>query len=163
MITRVSLPITPKAISMNSTPSFGLAKLNDLGRSTADSFGYQNNQFIDSRMFKKQNIFQKSMLGEKIAEGRNFTDLCRTYGCTDNSKTNSEFIENQILSSKGKSVLKKVEAEERKQGLLELYNSNYDNPDLSLKQTRALLEKVRESITDEDYVRFIGILDAGTK
>lgn len=160
MITNVSTPMVSKNLS---NPSFGLAKLNTLGRTTADSFGYQNNQFLNSDMFKKQGIFQKSQLTQALAEDADFVQLCTTYGCSNNAKTNAEFIQNQILSSKSDSAMKKVDSEELNEGLLKLYWHNYDNPQLSLKSTKELLEKAKSAIAPEEYVKNVGLLQAGSK
>ncbi len=161
MITKVSVSNFSKNVL--STPSFGFAKLNDLGRTTADSFGYQNNQFLNADMFRKQGLFHKSQLAKELERGADFVDICTTYGCSNNSKTNSEFIENQILSSKSDSALKRVNPDSKKEGFMKLYLHNYDNPELSLRTTRILLEKVKDSFSPEEYVKHIGILEAGTK
>ena len=161
MITNVSTQMVTKNVSLK--PSFGFAKLNTLGRTTADSFGYQNNEFINADMFKKQGIFKKSQLAQELSDGGDFVEICTLYGCSKNAKTNAEFIKNQILSSKYSSAVKDVEPEKQNEGLLKLYWHNYDNPELSLKSTQELLEKVKESISSDDYVKNVGLLQAGSK
>ena len=161
MITNVSMSSVSRKVSL--TPSFGLAKLNDLGRTTADSFGYQNNRFLKADMFRKQSFFQKSQLTRELDDGNSFVQLCTIYGCTNNAKTNAEFIENQILSSKSDAAIKKLDSDEQYEALLKLYMHNYDNPELSLKSTKSLLERVKASISPEEYVKHVGILQAGTK
>lgn len=164
MISKLS--ISSPSISLNSqklsAPSFGFAKLNDIGRATADSFGYQHNEFLDVALFRKQGIFKKSALSSKLSDGEKFSDICKTYGCTNNSKTNAEFINSQILSSKSSSALKKLNSDELKTGLSLLYMSNYDNPELSLNETKALLQMLRESLEPGEYIKHIGLLEAGT-
>ena len=163
MITSVSLPIAPKAAPQKSTPSFGFAKLNDLGRQSADSFGYQQNYFVDSNMFNKPGFFQrKSLLASKIDEGCDFVGLCKAYGCTQNPKANAEFIVNQVLSPKSASSINNQEEKQMADGLIALYNGNYDNPDLDLKHTKALLGMISELIQPEEYVKNVGILDVGS-
>lgn len=161
MITNVSMPsVSPK---VSSVPSFGLAKLNDLGRKTADSFGYQNNEFLNADMFRKQGFFQKSQLTRELAAGSDFVDICRQYGCTNNAKTNAEFIENQVLTSKSDAALKRIDSDKQHEGLFKLYLHNYDNPELSLRATKGLLDKIKASMAPEEYVKNVGILEAGTK
>ena len=134
-----------------------------MGRTTADSFGYQNNHFLNADMFRKQGFFQKSQLSRELAAGTDFVDICTQYGCTNNSKTNAEFIENQVLSSKSDSALKKMDPDKQHDGLLKLYLYNYDNPELSLRATKGLLEKIKGSISHEEYIKHVGIVEAGTK
>ncbi len=162
MITKVSLPIVPKTAPAKSMPSFGFAKLNNLGRQSADSFGYQHNKFLNSEMFKRTGFFQrKTFLASQLDKGADFVSICTDYGCSENSKANAEFIVNQILSEKSASSMAKLEEEVRAEGLIKLYNSNYDNPDLDLKHTKALLSMISELIDPNDYVKNVGLLEAG--
>ncbi len=161
MITKISIPMVSKNVL--STPSFGFARLNELGRTTADSFGYQENQFLDADMFKKQGFFRRSKLSQELGSGTDFVDICRNYGCTSNAKTNAEFIENQILSSKSEGAIKRLEPDSQREGFLSLYMHNYDNPELSLRSTKMLLEKIKEAMSPEEYIKHTGILEAGTK
>ena len=63
MISKICSPIyNVKSYSNNSTPSFGLAKLNDRARNGADSFGYENNNYLSSDLLKKQGVLSKSAL-----------------------------------------------------------------------------------------------------
>ncbi len=161
MITNVTMTNVSKNLS--ARPSFGFAKLNDLGRTTADSFGYQKNQFLNADMFRKQGFFHKSQLSKELGSGTDFVDICQNYGCTNNAKTNAEFIENQILSSKSEASIKRLDEDAQREGFLRLYMHNYDNPELSLKSTKMLLEKIKEAMSPEEYIKHTGILEAGTK
>ena len=164
MITKIS-PITnfSKSISIKSTPSFGLARLNQLGRESADSFGYQHNNFLESDMFKKQGLFKKTALSTMIADGEDFAGICREYGCSKNANTNAQFIINQILNPKSKSALKSLDQDEYADGLITLYKNNYDNPELSQIQTRELLLCIKPFIESQEFVKHAGILAEGTK
>lgn len=144
-------------------PSFGFAALNPLGKRTSDSFGYTRNRFLDPNMFKKQGIFEKSALSAKLARGDNFVDICNYYGCTNNSKTNADFIVNQILSPKSATAISNLSDEDYEKGLMSLYTSNYDNPKLSYHHTRQLLEMLNGVMEEEDFVKYSGILEVGTK
>ncbi len=165
MISKLSFsnPAVSQKVLKAATPSFGFAKLNDIGRTTADSFGYQHNEFLDASMFRKQGIFKKSVLSTRLTEGESFSDICETYGCTNNAKTNAEFINNQILSSKSSSALRRLNDDELRAGLSLLYKCNYDNPELSLRETKALLEMLREFLEPEEYIKQVGLLEAGTQ
>ncbi|MCD7740402.1 MAG: hypothetical protein LUH11_03540 [Candidatus Gastranaerophilales bacterium] len=162
MITKISNYSAAPKISQNNAPSFGFARMNDLGMATADSFGYKRNEFIDGSMFRKQGMFQQSILSRKVKNKENFVDLCRTYGCSQNPKANADFIKNQIVNNKSiKAVSKNVNQEDLKKGLGALYLANYDNPDLSLKMTKALLELAKESMEPEEFVKHSGLLEVG--
>lgn len=172
-INNVTLPT--KQISKQNFPSFGFAKLSEVGRKSSDSFGYQQNEFIDSCMFDKQKGLKMTALSKKISDGgvgptgEKFTEICTTYGCTNNAKSNADFIKNQILSKKAQKDLSRLikihtlpEAAYGK-GLEKLYIHNYDNPDLSYKETKALLEMQKDTMDSADYVKHIGILETGIK
>lgn len=166
MITNIS-PSVQNVKSINnttkSTPSFGFARLNSLGRESADTFGYQNNSFLNSDMFRKQGLFRRSTLSTMLSKGENFKDLCSAYGCSKNAKTNAEFITTQILSGKSREAIQKLPKEDVEEGLTNLYFSNYDNPELNLKQTKDLLNFVKEYITPEDFIKHAGILAEGAE
>ena len=161
MITNVSLTTPRVKSTSNVSPSFGLARLNEKGINAVDKFGYQKNSFLDSRMFEQQGLFSKSALTKKLANGSDFAALCTKYGCTNNAKTNAQFIKTQILSGKSKKAINNVEQEQRQAGLVSLFKANYDNPRLTVKETKALLEEVKDAIGDEEYVKFTGLLDVG--
>ena len=74
MISKVMVSTPLK--SVNATPAFGLAKLNETGMRTADSFGYQRNTFLNDRLFEKQGIFKKAAISEELAAGKSFVDIC---------------------------------------------------------------------------------------
>ncbi len=163
MITNVSMPITSKNVSLHSAPSFGFAKLNEVGRASADSFEYRKNDFLNGELFKKQGFFKQSALRKALLDGDSgFSQLCTDYGCTNNPKANADFIVNQILSSKSSTALRNIDENEKTSGLLKLYTYNYDNPQLSLADTKKLLELAKDSMAAEDYIKNVGILQAGT-
>lgn len=157
MITNISSFNTPKA-----NPSFGFAKLNETGARTADTFGFQRNEFLNDRLFEKQGIFRKAAITSELSSGKNFVDICTEYGCSSMAGANAAFIQTQILSKKGNSATRGIDPAVVTQGLMKLYENNYDNPELPLKDTKALLEKVKESMAPGAYIQNIGLLEAGT-
>ncbi|MCD7779596.1 MAG: hypothetical protein LUH05_02860 [Candidatus Gastranaerophilales bacterium] len=163
MITKISSSMAVQNVQSNSSPSFGMARLNTLGRATADTFGYKENQFLDGNMFKKQGIFTKPCLTEKLEAGEDFVTICNDYGCTKNPKTNAEFIKAQILSGKSDKAIKSaVKSKDIAGGLVNLYVANYDNPELSTGSTKALLDLIKNTMKPEEYVQQIGLLEVGT-
>ena len=155
-------PISVKNLSVKSTPAFGFAKLNETGRATADSFGYQNNSFLNENLFKRQGIFErKSALTTELNNGADFQTLCTDYGCSKNGKANAEFIRTQILSPKSAAALKGLSEDSRNAGLRLLFENNYDNPELSKKETDDLLELVKPSIENTEYVKYAGLIKVG--
>lgn len=162
MITRISAPVAyTKSIQANSTPAFGFAKLNETGRETADTFGYENHEFLNENLFKKQGFFAKSALASELRNGADFMTLCTDYGCTKNGKANAEFIRTQILSKKSNSAIANLDDATRTNALKTLLFANYDNPELTKKETDDLLEIVRDSIENTEYVKLAGLIKVG--
>ncbi len=162
MITRISAPVAyTKSIQANSTPAFGFAKLNETGRATADTFGYENHEFLNENLFKRQGFFAKSALAFELSNGADFMTLCKDYGCTKNGKSNAEFIRTQILFKKSNFAIARVDEDERTNALKTLLFANYDNPELTKKETDDLLEIVKESIDNTEYVKMAGLIKVG--
>lgn len=155
MITNVT-SFTPKA-----SPSFGFAKLNETGAKTAETFGFQRNEFLNDRLFEKQGLFKKAAISRELSAGKDFVDICSEYGCSSMAGANAAFIQNQILSRKGNAATRGIDKATVTQGLMKLYENNYDNPELSLNDTKALLEKIKESMAPGAYIQNIGLLNAG--
>ena len=155
-------PISVKKRSIESTPAFGFAKLNDTGRQIADSFGYTQHSYLNENLFKRQGLFEKkSALTTELNNGADFQTLCTVYGCSNNGKANAEFIRTQILSSKSASALKGLSADSRNAGLKSLFENNYDNPELTKKETDALLELISKSIEATEYAQYAGLIKVG--
>lgn len=144
-----------------ATPAFGLAKLNETGEKTADVFGYQRNAFLNDDLFEKQGLFRKAAISGLLTDGAKFSDICADYGCTQHAGANAKFIESQILSGKGKKVLKSLDAKEVQRGLTRLFEANYDNPELSTDSTKKLLELIKESLPPDVYVQNVGMFEVG--
>ena len=160
---KISLcPSSVKTIAPTSTPAFCQARLNDTGRATADSFGYQNNQFLNENLFKPQSFWErKSALTLALNNGADFGTLCEDYGCSKNGKANAEFIRTQILSKKSSTALQSLSEDVRSAGLKKLFENNYDNPELTKKETDALLEVIKPTIDVADYVKYAGLIKVG--
>lgn len=143
------------------SPSFGFAKLNETGRDAAEKFGLTQNTFLNDDMYKRQRFYNQSALSKALSEGGSFPDLCRQYGCTEVGRANASFIETQLLSHKSDSALKSLTKEQAQEGLMALYHSNYDNPELSKLSTRGLLKMIKNYIAPEQYIQNIGLIDEG--
>ena len=155
-------PISVKNLSVKSTPAFGFAKLNDTGRQIADSFGFTQHPFLNEKLFKRQGFFErKSALTTELNNGADFQTLCTDYGCSKNGKANAEFIRTQILSPKSASALKGLSEDSRSAGLKLLFENNYDNPELTKKETDALLELISNSIETTVYAQYAGLIKVG--
>ena len=162
MISRVNFkPLSVPQKTVLSTPSFGMAKLNEIGRRAAKDFGFNEHKFLDQRMFAKQ-IFTTPAIMNHLEDGETFSYICKTYGCSSNGKANAKFINTQIL---GNAALKQsVDEKDYKAALLSLLKKNYDNGDFSKSCTMRLLEILKDDLTRADsvYVKYAGILDVGT-
>ena len=151
-----------KKRSIESTPAFGFAKLNDTGRQIADSFGYPQHSYLKEDLFKRQGFFERnSALTTALNNGADFQTLCTDYGCSKNGKANAEFIRTQILSPKSASALKGLSEDSRSAGLKSLFENNYDNPELTKKETDALLGLISERIEPTQYAQYAGLIKVG--
>ena len=148
-----------------SIQSFGLARLNDIGRQSADTFEMQQNTFLDSAMFKKESFLSGGpAILSKLKEGESFSELCKDYGCSKNAKSNAQFIKTQIINnSANRHFHKYLDEETITKGLLSLYEHNYDNPELSLKDTKKLLDLASSAMSMPEYVQNVGLLEVGTR
>ena len=61
-------------------------------------------------------------------------------------------------SSKWAKFIKTINDQDRRAGLLELWDRNFDNPELSKKDTKALLELIKDDIDPVIYIQNQGIL-----
>ena len=152
-----------RANSVKLSPSFGLAKLNEKGRETADSFGYANNEFLNEALFKRHGFLSKPALVKELNNGADFSTLCKDYGCSKNGKANAEFIRTQILPKKSQASINAIEPSTRASALIELFKSNYDNPELSASETDALLELIKDDIQNTEYAQYAGLIKIGTE
>ncbi len=152
--------IMPSASSNTSNVSFGFAKLSKKGAEAVKEFGIDRNCYLDEDMFEKQGFMKKPKITEKLKE-ESFNNICSKYGCSENAGANAAFIKSQILSKKaGKSI--NFNTPEHQEGLINLYNKNYDNPLLSSKETQDLLDKCQSGMPSESYYKLSGIMTKGT-
>ena len=152
MITNVSM--------LNFKPSFGLAKLSKEGANAAAAFGYPANNFLNDDLFCKQKGRTKNTpLAQAIGAGVTLEQLARDYGCTNVPSANAEFIKNCVLSKKGQKTIKNLTPADRTAALLTLWDKNYDNPELSAKDTKALLELIKDDIEPHLYIQSKGMLE----
>lgn len=163
-ISRISSGVTFSAPNTVKTtaPAFGLAKLNERGVQTADSFGWTRNEFMNARLFERQGFFSKPAILSELSNPERFPQVCIEYGCTNNAKSNADFITTQILPKKAQKAIKgKVEPTFISEGLTRLYECNFDNPELSLADTKALLDLIKDDMPDTEYVKNIGFFEVG--
>lgn len=164
-ISAISFNQTSNVLGLKqTTPAFGMARLTDKGRDAADSFGYTHNTYNNSALYQKTGLFKKPAIVQELTKGVPFVQICADYGCTPNGKGNAEFIRTQILPNKAQKVLSsKVDSEALANGLVKLYEFNYDNPDLNLDETMQLLKIVQPHIDPGEFTKNIGLLTEGAK
>lgn len=164
-ISAISFNQASKVLGLKQTsPAFGMARLTDKGREAADSFGYTHNTYNNSALYQKPGLFKKPAIVQELAKGVPFDQICSDYGCTSNGKGNAEFIRSQILPNKAQKVLSsKVDRDMLENGLVKLYEFNYDNPDLNLDETIQLLKIVQPYIDPGEFTKNIGLLTEGAK
>lgn len=154
MITNVSMS--------NFKPSFGLARLSQQGLEAASAFGYPSNgdTFLRADLFDKQKGRVKNTpISQVLGKGITLEQIAQDYGCSDNPVANADFIKNCILSKKGQKAIKNINPADRSLALACLWDKNYDNPELSAKDTRALLELLKEDIEPHIYIQNRGMLE----
>ena len=172
MINKVSVSQFTKLNAVKLTPSFGQAKFNESARNLADSFEKSDNSYLDPAVYKKS-FLGRLALSKKLDAGEGFQELCFDYGCTLNPKANAKFIRNHIFGWNTRDYFfarHEVGSREYAESLIMLYNLNYDNPELSVKETKKLLAAAKDAsddclylrnrMTDEDYLKNLGLLDA---
>lgn len=150
-------------VSMASfKPSFGLARLSKEGANAAQAYGYPANvdSFLNGDMFSKQKgSAKKTPIGIAVSQGVSLDQLATDYGCSDNPVANASFIKHCILSKKGQKATKKLPEADKQEALAKLLDKNYDNPNLSAKQTIALLDMCRGTMSDADYFKLKAVLN----
>jgi len=148
-----------------SRPSFGMAKLTQRGEAAARRFISDFPEFIDTRSYKKTNML-KSLL-KKYTKGADI-DLGRFFeaGTTVYPNNNEKFIKKQIIGMRSRGTIKKflkrnstisddaVTLNEKGTNLvsqlLNLFDKNISNPEVSSKQGRKILELIEPYLTTDE-------------
>jgi len=151
--------VMPQKAVSNNTPSFGMARLNQKGKDICDELEISRNYFLNPNMYKSAGLFQKPAIIKELGK-MPLDSICEKYGCSNNAESNAKFIKTQIL----KTNLKKlpVENSEISDSLVKLYEHNFDNPELSKKDTEKLLSMVEDNMSLTEYTQHVGLMDIGT-
>ncbi len=158
-----------KTNNVKATPAFKMAKLSPLAQDAVNLSGIVRNSFLNPAMFEKQGHFKKAEILKELGPGKqSFEEICSNYGCSNNPKTNADFIRNQILPKKTNETIQKLlntagKTEDFGNGIQRLYEANYDNPDLSLNDTMSLLNLVKDKMDANFYTQNLGILESSRK
>ena len=149
------------ASMLNFKPSFGMAKLSPQGATAAQAYGYPSNvdSFLNGDMFCKQKgSTKKTPIGKAADSGVKFEQIATDYGCSDNPTANANFIKHCILSKKGQKATKNLPQTDRDAAYAKLLDKNYDNPNLSAKDTLALLKLCEAQMSPADYYKLKAVL-----
>lgn len=169
----MNLSISPVTTNKAASTSFGLAKFSDKGRALAASCcdvytplstanNYEYSEFSKKKgfgpapftKFVKETI--KAGSGEE--QIRKITTAIKKCGTTDNAVTNANFIK-QLVSAKP--VIDKLPDAAKAQiaeTTVVVFDKNYDNPELSKKDTVQLLEISKPAVDDKQYIMLSGVL-----
>lgn len=148
------------AMTSKCTPSFGMAKLNKQGDKYAEQIGCDRNEFLNPGLYKRAGMFEKPAIYGELRNGSDFTGICEDYGCTSNPDANANFIRHQILTKKAKNL--HLDQSGKMDGLKALYESNYDNPSLSTRETLDLLKLLEYAYPRTEYLEKAGLIHEGT-
>lgn len=171
----MNLSISPVTSNYKSAaPSFGMAKFSEKGRALATSCGdvysplasannYENSDFCKKKGFGTAPFtkFVKETLkaGSGAEQIGKITTAIEKCGTTDNGITNANFAKQLVAT---KHVFEKLPEEPKKTvatSTLKVFDKNFDNPELSKKETLQLLEMSKPALDDKQYIMLTGVLE----
>lgn len=159
--------------------SFGMAKFSDAGRSLASQFQDQYVAFskpnnldssIDySRFFEKKKMFRQypfvNYINEKFPDGKaslknidEVTDTIIRCGATQRQTSNAKFIKQLVAAEDTFDKLEKPAREKVSSAVVEVLDTNYDNPQVSKEDTLALVRMSTPTIDDKKKVMIDGVI-----
>jgi len=158
------------SVNQNSkNVSFGMAKFTNRGLELAKSCSDIYQKLDTPNVFKNGDFFKSYIFTspfEKFVKRNNKTsagikeiaDTIEICGATQNSHTNAKFIK-QLLSSK--KTISKINDDDQRiiaGAIKEVFNNNWDNPEISKKNTYKLLDMCQKAIQDKEYTTLSGVI-----
>lgn len=179
----MNLTISPANYTNNArnSVSFGMAEFTPRGRAHMEATvgdvyepikkPNELNPNIDYVDFYKKHLFTKTefekLFEDKIVNKKEPTrndygivyDVIVTCGATESQETNAKFINNQLV--KAKDSFDRLDEKKRimvSQAVKEVFDTNYDNPRVSLENTQTLLSMAAPAIDNVAKSRIAGAL-----
>ena len=176
----MNLSISP--MKSYSNVSFGMAYFTPegmrLAQESADIYEPLKNytEFQNPAFFEKTHFYKKPALTSYIEEKlphkkpikeENIEEVTKTIvecGATGNAKTNALFVE-QMLDGRTQKHIRKLQKRQPDvfQKVLDaekiVFDSNWNNPLISKRDTTKLLLAVKKDLTDAEYVTLTGVIE----
>ncbi len=163
---------------INNNVSFGMAKFSDKGlrfaRSCSDvfeRFGDEQKTYLNPEFIRKLRPLEEAPFERYIKmmipisseeanpnDTREVAQIIISHGTTDNQTTNANFVK-QLLRGRGFiDVANDRTRKELSSAVLKVFEKNWDNPQLSKKQTLALLETAKYAMDDKQYAVALAVI-----
>ena len=166
--------------SINNQPSFGMAKLTSKGRVAAKAFVSELPKFYDATVYQKKNILGKLL--SEVSKGSaepGAIDAFFKQAQTPYATLNQQFVDKQILTLRGKRAIKKflgndharaakaladnqekvyessltTKGGELVDSIISVFDRNINNPEISAKKGKGMLDLVKRYIAVEDLTK----------
>ncbi len=166
------------SVSPISNVSFGMAKFSREGKRLAEAAGAGDfNEYNNDKFYSKHTVIKPEFLkfaeskvpvkkkGIKKEQVQTVADSMVQHGTSGIDYVDALFIKNQALNRQTQVYLSKLAARNPEayssfvDAEKELFEANWNNPKLSKKDTKRLLQAIRPKMSDADYVRWSGIID----
>ena len=160
---------------LHKSPSFGMAKFSEGGYQIAQNCkdiyaplenptDYQNPDFFKKKpLFRKapfakyfRNMVVKNGSEESINQVKESIETC---GTTNNAFTNSRFIKQLATVQKPFSKLTDETKTTLSESIEKVLKLNWDNPLISKKETKSLIEMSKETLGDGAFLTLLGLID----
>lgn len=164
----------------SNQPNFGMARLTSQGKTAARAFVDNLPIYTDARAYKKKNMLKKLLnsVSKGNAQSSNIDEFLKQ-GQTTYATLNRQFVDKQLLTLRGKSSIKRFLNADHKnlakniteqsqtlpenalsetgerlvKSLLEIFDSNISNPEISAKKCRGILNMIKKYLPFDDFAK----------
>ncbi len=173
----MNLSVSSVSNTANKNINFGMARFTKQGmkiaRECQDVYECLSkpNHYQIPEFFKRKGLFEeapftkylraklpakKEAAPEYINEVKDMINYC---GTSDNSSSNANFIKQLISSEPYIESLGDDTRIQISESIQEVFNKNWNNPELSKRATQDLLEMARPSLSDLQYATLVGVIE----
>lgn len=167
----MNLSIAPINQPVKNNVAFGMAKFSEKGyemagqhadiyESLAKPNNFQNPDFFKPKFLFFKTPFTKYYIQNAASKPDEVANTIIQCGTCDNSNTNAKFIK-QLISTE-KYIHSSSDDTKLKIGTAanEVFKKNWDNPEISKKETLQLLEIAKYGMDDRTYISLNGAIHA---
>ena len=180
----IQMQVSFQSSKVQSQPSFGMAQLTKKGQIAAKRFVAELPQFADQDVYVRKNMLKK-LLSPKNGQvaPQTITDFF-TYGDTQFTDKNAQFIKKQILPITGQARIKSFLQQEHTkaanilqenndkvysttttesgmaliEGIIGLFDKNINNPEVSGKKGAKMLDLIKQYLGTEEHVQRAAVI-----